>query len=328
MKTLKGYTFILYALLAFVIFTVPLASAYSIELYPIYDGYMARAAADSTLTSISTGVGTASSFTGATSITGFYTGAATIANNFSEERKQGFTFDLVNLPIDANITAAYFRIVPSAKTVTLGTPQLVVVPFNPDNKLAYATSDYNDFDRNTTLSGYFPSLSIVAGYEIILPLNANGTSRIQTTIPTRYLSIGLVTDWDTTLIPTGLLWGTSRSAIYTIYNTEQIDQINDPKLIITYTSATENAESGTTSGTSSAGVEQEKFFSTINLWVLVLLALIFTIASIMIRVPLLAFVGALFCLIGIVGSIFTNFITGMIFIIMLVVSIFVGFSQN
>jgi hypothetical protein len=316
----------LFALLTFSCFMIAPINAYSIEIYPIYDGYMARASADSTLTSISTGVGTASGFTGATSITGFYTGAATIANNFSEERKQGYTFDLINLPIDANITSAYLRIVPSAKTVTLGTPQLIIVPFSPDNKLAYATSDYNKFDRNTTLSAYKPSLEIVAGYEILQPLNTNGINYVESAIPTRYVSLGLVTDWDITLIPTGLLWGTSRSAIYTIYNTEQIDQINDPKLIITYTSAIENGEGALTGG-SSAGVQQEQFFSTINLWILVLLALIFVLSAIFIRLPLLAFIGTLFCLIGIGVSVNTNFITGFIFIIMTIVSLFVGFSD-
>ena len=205
MKTLKGFTFILYALLAFVVFTLPV-TGYSMNLYPVLDGQQSRAVADQTLTGISTGAGTASSNTATTYSSGFYTGAATIANNFSEERKVAMTFDLSYLPAEANITAMQLRLVPTAKTVTLGTPGVVVVPFNPLNKLAYATADYTAYNTSYLLSGIKPSGEITAAYEFFIPLNNAGISYVQDARATRYVSIGVITDWDTTLVPTGLLW--------------------------------------------------------------------------------------------------------------------------
>jgi len=103
------------------------------------------------------------------------------------------------------------------------------------------------------------------------------------------------------------------------YDEEHIISVTDSSSEISEATAT------TLPKTTSQG---EALFTTINLWILVLLALIFAVAAILVRVPLLAFVGALFCLIGIIGSVFTNFITGMIFIIMFITSLFIGFSSR
>lgn len=89
---------------------------------------------------------------------------------------------------------------------------------------------------------------------------------------------------------------------------------------------TASEQFATTSG--KAQSESDKLFSTINLWLLILLALIFVVAAVMIRINMLAFIGALFCLIGIFASVFTNFITGFIFVIMLTVSLYVGFTLD
>lgn len=319
---MKTELLILFALLSFSVFAISPIQAYTTELYPVYDGYMARASADSTLISISNGVGTASAFTGATGITGIYTGGATILNNFSEERKSAFTFDLSLLPLDAQITGAYLRVVPSAKTVTLGTPDVYVVAFNPDNKLAYATSDYNKFNY-TPLSSAVASASIVAGYEKIIPLNTAGIELINNSKVNRYVSLGLVTGWDINQVADYSLWGTSRSAIYTFYYSEQADTINDPKLVITYTIPATSITVG-----SSAGVEQEKFFSTINLWILLLFALLFLISAVILQLPFMAFIGSVFCLVGLGASINTSFTNGLIFIIMLLTTFFVGYSLS
>lgn len=70
----------------------------------------------------------------------------------------------------------------------------------------------------------------------------------------------------------------------------------------------------------------EDFFGTLNLWVLVILALVFTMAAIFIRFGALAFIGSIFSVIGILTSVGNSFLTGLIFAIMLIVSLFVGFS--
>lgn len=70
----------------------------------------------------------------------------------------------------------------------------------------------------------------------------------------------------------------------------------------------------------------EDFFGTLNLWVLVILALVFTMAAIFIRFGALAFIGSIFSVIGILTSVGNSFLTGLIFAIMLMVSLFVGFS--
>jgi|WetSurMetagenome_2_1015567.scaffolds.fasta_scaffold36828_5 hypothetical protein len=316
MKT--KFLFILFAIFLIV---VP-ASAYTLELYPVYDGYMVRAVADSTLISISNGVGTASAFTGASGVIGIYTGGATITNNFSEERKSGFTFDLSSLPLDAQITGVYLRVVPSAKTVTLGIPDVYVVAFNPDNKLAYATSDYNKFNY-TPLSSSVASASIVTGYEKIIPLNSEGINLINNSRMNRYVSLGLVTSWDVNQVADYSLWAISRSAIYTVYYSEQTDTINDPKLIVTYTIPSTSINVG-----SSAGVQQEKFYETINLWILILLALVFLISAVIIKMPFLAFIGSVFCLFGLVASINTSFTSGLVSVIMLVATFVTGYSLS
>jgi hypothetical protein len=315
---IKKFLFILFAIFLIV---VP-ASAYTMELYPVYDGYMARAVANQTVVQISTGAGTASAFTGASGISGFYTVASTAVNNFSEERKSAFTFDLTTIPLDAEITGVYLRVVPSAKTVTLGTPDIAVVNFLPDNKLAYATSDYNKFN-STLLSAYVPSAEIVAGYEKIIPLNSVGIQLINSSRISRYVSLGIVTNWDINQVADYTLWGTARSAIYTFYYSEQTDTINDPKLIITYTIPSTSINVG-----SSAGVQQEKFYETINLWILILLALVFLISAVVIKMPFLAFIGSVFCLFGLVASINTSFTSGLVSVIMLVATFVTGYSLS
>jgi hypothetical protein len=316
---MKKILIILFLLAA--LFIIP-TSAYTMELYPVYDGYMARAVANQTLIQVSTGAGTASSFTGASGVTGFYTVASTAVNNFSEERKTAFTFDLAALPLDAEITGAYLRVFPSAKTVTLGTPAVYVVNFLPDNKLAYATSDYNKFNY-TPLSSAVPSTEITVGYEKLIPLNVAGVQLINTSRMNRYVSLGIVTNWDTNQVADYTLWGLSRSAIYTFYYSEQIDAINDPKLIITYTIPSTSINVG-----SSAGEEQEQFFNTINLWILVLLALIFLVCAIVLHIPVLSFIGSIFCFIGIGSSLNVSFTTGLVFVVMLITTFVAGWSLS
>ena len=74
--------------------------------------------------------------------------------------------------------------------------------------------------------------------------------------------------------------------------------------------------------------ESDKLFSTINLWLVILLALIFVVCAIVIRINMLAYIGALFCFTGLVASVNTNFITGFISVIMLTVSLYVGFTLD
>ena len=69
------------------------------------------------------------------------------------------------------------------------------------------------------------------------------------------------------------------------------------------------------------------FMTTINAWILIIIAAFFTCCAIFIRLPFLAFIGALFCFMGLVSSIGESFITGLISVIMVVTSLFVGFSE-
>lgn len=72
--------------------------------------------------------------------------------------------------------------------------------------------------------------------------------------------------------------------------------------------------------------EENGLFTTINLYILVLLALIFVVCAIFTGIYFLAFIGTLFSFIGIVGSLGNNFITGLIFVIMFIVTLVVGFN--
>lgn len=70
----------------------------------------------------------------------------------------------------------------------------------------------------------------------------------------------------------------------------------------------------------------ETLFTTINLWILVLLALLFVIFAVFTKIYFLAFIGTIFCFIGIIGSIGNSFLTGLIFVIMFIVTLIVGFN--
>lgn len=72
--------------------------------------------------------------------------------------------------------------------------------------------------------------------------------------------------------------------------------------------------------------EETGLFTLINLYALVLISLLFVLSAIFTRVYFLAFIGTLFSITGIIGSLNNNFITGWIFGIMLVVSFWVGFN--
>jgi hypothetical protein len=73
--------------------------------------------------------------------------------------------------------------------------------------------------------------------------------------------------------------------------------------------------------------ESENFFSTINIWILILLALVFLISAIVVNIGFLAFIGTIFTIIGIIGSIGNSFTTGLIFVIMCLATLLVGFSS-
>jgi len=73
--------------------------------------------------------------------------------------------------------------------------------------------------------------------------------------------------------------------------------------------------------------QEDTFLGTVNLWLLVLLALVFTFAAIFLRIPFVAFIGTVFCVLGLLSSIGNSFLTGLIFVIMTIVTVFVGFSK-
>lgn len=301
-------------------FCIVSADATTTIFYPIMDGQQSRVVANQTFLQTTLGAGTTSSTTATTGLIGVYTVASTAVNNFSEGRKCSFTFDLQSVPTGATIQSAYLRYVVTTKTVTLGTPDLVVVRVNATNPQIFATADYSKYVLSPVLSANMPSAEIIAGYEVKHDLNNAGWSLITSTLPSsRYLQLGLVTSWEVTGVADYSLWGTARSAVYTIDLSEFADTVNDPYLSITYSS-------GVTPDTS--GAEQEKFFATINLWILIFLALIFVVAAIYTRINVLSFVGSAFCLLGMIGSLFTSFISGLIFIIMLVVTLYIGFTLD
>jgi hypothetical protein len=72
--------------------------------------------------------------------------------------------------------------------------------------------------------------------------------------------------------------------------------------------------------------ESEKTFSVINLWILVLLALVFLCASVFTGIHLIAYISCLLTFLGILTSINNNFITGCIFIIMFCASALIAYD--
>lgn len=321
--------------------------ASTLQIYPVLDGTLARAPTGYTMTNLtytnaSMKQGTTAALTGTTGIIGAYTGAGTTSGNFSQVIRGYFTFDLLPISTDATITGAYLRIVPSAKTVTLGTPALVVIPFSPDNKLSYIAGDFNKTSL-VPLSSYLESSNINAGYENLIPLNSAGVSIIQNAIAERYISLGLGTTWDINQsdIPTGLLWGISRSAIYTIYLSEQTDTINDAYLLLVYTTPSSvpvvntNLTSNNTIVVNIQNINnltanitmntpnQEAFFSFINQYILILLVLLVLIIA-MFTEPYIGFIGFIIAFIGLTTTINFSFEFGTIFVILLCASFFVA----
>ena len=77
---------------------------------------------------------------------------------------------------------------------------------------------------------------------------------------------------------------------------------------------------------SKSTTQGETLFTTINLYVLIFISLVFVISAIFTRVYFLSFVGTLFAFIGLIGSIGNNFITGLIFGFMFAITLYVGFN--
>lgn len=71
--------------------------------------------------------------------------------------------------------------------------------------------------------------------------------------------------------------------------------------------------------------ESETFFTTINLWILFIIALACIVVGI--SVPIIAICGAVFCIVGIVGSFNNSFALGFVFFIGLIASLIVGLTQ-
>lgn len=76
-----------------------------------------------------------------------------------------------------------------------------------------------------------------------------------------------------------------------------------------------------------ATTQSDSLFTTINLYILILLSLIFVVAAIYTGIGFLGFIGTLITLVGLIGSIGNNFITGLIFVIMFIVTLVVGFTN-
>lgn len=72
--------------------------------------------------------------------------------------------------------------------------------------------------------------------------------------------------------------------------------------------------------------DQKNLTTTINLWFMVVLAFIFIVGAVLINVPFLAFVGTAFSIIGMIASLNNNFLTGIVFVITMAASLFVGFK--
>lgn len=300
---------------------------YTLQVYPIHDGQLSRAPTGYTMTNLtynnaSMKQGTTSALTSATGIIGAYTGAGTTSDNFTQVTRLYYTFDVSQLPLDATVTSAYFRIVPSAKTVTLGSPAIVVTAFTPDNKLAYIAGDYNKTNL-IPVSSYLEATAINVGYENFIPLNQGGLDLIRNSIISKYVSLNLATSWDINQsnIPQGVLWGVSRSAIYTTYLSEQTDVINDPYLIITYQfgSATNNIYTNVTMDNEN----QENFYSFINQYILIVLVLLVFVISFYTE-PYLAFIGFIIAFIGLTTTVNFSFEFGTIFVILMCAGFFIG----
>lgn len=96
--------------------------------------------------------------------------------------------------------------------------------------------------------------------------------------------------------------------------------------IITVIDDTETVSEMEATTLSKPTTQGETLFTTINLYILILLSLVFMVAAIYTRIYFLSFIGSLITIIGIVGSFGNNFITGWIFGIMLCATLWTGFN--
>jgi len=114
-------------------------------------------------------------------------------------------------------------------------------------------------------------------------------------------------------------------------NATRIVQSNlypDETHIITITDSSETISEKEVVTSSKTTTQSDTLFTTINLYILILLSLLFVVGAIYTRVYFLAFIGSLITIVGIVGSLNNNFITGWIFGIMLIVTLYVGFNTS
>lgn len=72
--------------------------------------------------------------------------------------------------------------------------------------------------------------------------------------------------------------------------------------------------------------DQKSLTTTMNLWIMVVLSLIFIVGAVLIRVPFLGFVATAFSILGMLASLNNSFLTGIVFVITLAASLFVGFN--
>ena len=74
-------------------------------------------------------------------------------------------------------------------------------------------------------------------------------------------------------------------------------------------------------------LSSETFYESLNIWIVILLSLVFVVCAVILGIPFLAFIGTIVSLIGLLGSINNSFLAGLASLIMLVVTLFVGFTQ-
>jgi hypothetical protein len=218
-------------------FLVSVASADTLIVYPTKDGTVSQAVANSnnTYAAIRGAAGNAvDSSTSPSDAPVLATSQKTIANNFSIMRRSVFSFNTSDIPDTATITGATLYVSFSQKTNGEGSPTYGITGGVLGSNTSLAAGDYDGF-TDVAYSDTYNAYSGMVANNVSWVFNAAGLANVS---KTSYTIIYLRDNWDFPNKAFGGTWSSWQTTAVYAYYVETAGTGQDPRLEITYSTAT------------------------------------------------------------------------------------------
>lgn len=198
---------------------------------PTGDANLFRNGVDETFGTIRGGAGTGTNQSGTTGTVDIQ--ASTTLNQFQLLQRFGATFDTSPLTAGATISSAVLSLWGFDKASGIGTNSVDICGWTPSVNFNFANSDYGQFASTSFANVAYASFDTSDTVYTDFTLNASGISNVS---KTGISAFGVRFNWDLNNNFTGS-WVSNDETYIFWRSADTAGTTNDPKLVITYTTA-------------------------------------------------------------------------------------------